>query len=90
MAVNRTICQLLMTSIKHHLSHMACFLKIKLRNIKMTFLILKTGSMTKLMMNLFVQITNDSVLKDTHTKKIDMGSKETLNCMSAMIVQIAP
>ncbi|GJF43708.1 hypothetical protein SASC256_11860 [Staphylococcus argenteus] len=45
--------------IKHHLLRMACLLKIKLENLKVTFLTLKIGNTTNLMMNLYVLITKE-------------------------------
>ena len=62
---------------------MACLLKIKLTNIKVTFLILTIGNM----MNLFARIIKDLVLKDMPIAMINMGLREILNYMNAMIVQ---
>ena len=45
--------------IKRHLLRMACLLKIKLESLKVTFLTLKIGNMTYLMMNLYVLITKE-------------------------------
>jgi len=66
---------------------MACLLKIKLTNIKVTFLILTIGNMVKSMMNLFARIIKDLVLKDMPIAMINMGLGEILNYMNAMIVQ---
>ena len=66
---------------------MACLLKIKLTNIKVTFLILTIRNMVKSMMNLFARIIKDLVLKDMPIAMINMGLGEILNYMNAMIVQ---
>ncbi|EHT25788.1 transposase DDE domain protein [Staphylococcus aureus subsp. aureus CIG1242] len=44
---------------KRHLLRMVCLLKIKRESLKVTFLTLKTGNMTNLMMNLYVLITKE-------------------------------
>ncbi|COZ90808.1 putative transposase [Staphylococcus aureus] len=48
-----------MILIKRHLLRMSCLLKIKLESLKVTFLTLKIGNMTNLMMNLYVLITKE-------------------------------
>ncbi len=73
---------------EHHLLPMACLLKIRLKNLKVTFLILRIGNTMKLTMNLFVQIINDWVLIDMLTDMTNMDSNETLNYMNVMIVQV--
>lgn len=63
------------------------FIMIKLKNIKVTFLILKIGIITKLTMNAFVQTIRDWVLKDMAIAMINMDLRETSNYMNVMIVQ---
>ena len=71
-----------MTLIERHSYGM--FIKDKTKNIKVTSLILKIGTMTKLMTNSFVRIT---VLKDMPIVMISMVISETSNYMNVMIVQ---
>lgn len=66
---------------------MACLLKIKPTNIKVTFLILKIGNMMKSMMNLYARIIKDLVLKSMPIAMINMDLGEILNYMNAIIVQ---
>ncbi len=87
MVVSKTIWLLQMILIKRHLLHMACLFKIKLESLKVTFSTLKIGNMTNLMMNLYVLITKEQVLKDMHTVMIDMVLNVTSNYMNAMTVQ---
>ena len=63
------------------------FIKDKTRKFKSDILTLKTGNMTNLMMNLYVLITKEYVLKDMHTVMIDMVLNVTSNYMNAMTVQ---
>ena len=63
------------------------FIKDKTKNIKVTSLILKIGTMTKLMTNSFVRIINALVLKDMPIVMISMVISETSNYMNVMIVQ---
>ena len=63
------------------------FIKDKTKNIKVTSLILKIGTMTKLMTNSFVRIINGWVLKDMPIVMISMVISETSNYMNVMIVQ---